>query len=173
MSLPTVLPEHARQLLAQGATLIDVRDPAEHLRERIAGARNVPLAGLTKLDGCPAPIIFHCRAGARTANQAGKLGEAAGCEAYILAGGIEAWKQAGLAVVADRSQPIEINRQVMIAAGSVVLLGMLLGYALAPQFYALAAFIGAGLVFAGLSGWCGLAKLLGLMPWNRSRLGAA
>jgi rhodanese-related sulfurtransferase len=172
MSLPTITPQQAKELIVQGATLIDIRDPDEHARERIAGARNIPLAALAKLEGQPAPIIFHCRAGRRTADNAAKLGEAAGCEAYIVGGGIEAWKQAGLDVVVDRSQPIEINRQVMIAAGSIVLLGMLLGFFVAPQFYALAVFIGAGLVFAGISGWCGLAKLLGLMPWNRRPLGA-
>lgn len=60
----------------------------------------------------------------------------------------------------------------MIAAGSIVLLDVLLGTFIAPQFYALSGLIGAGLVFAGLSGWCGLAKLLGLMPWNQHAAGA-
>jgi rhodanese-related sulfurtransferase len=172
MPLPTIPPEQAKRLAAQGATMIDIRDPSEYARERIAGARNVPLPALTKLEGLSAPIIFHCRAGERTANNAEKLKQAASCEAYIVAGGIEAWKRAGLNVVVDRNQPIDINRQVMIAAGSIVLLAVLLGYFLAPQFYALAGLIGAGLVFAGISGWCGLAKLLGLMPWNRRPLGA-
>jgi rhodanese-related sulfurtransferase len=172
MSLPTIPPDHAKRLVAQGATLIDIRDPSEHAREHIPGARNVPLSALAILEGMPGPILFHCRAGKRTAENAARLKDAAGCDAYIVEGGIEAWKQAGLDVIVDRSQPIEINRQVMIAAGSIVLLGMLLGYFLAPQFYALAALIGAGLVFAGISGWCGLAMLLGLMPWNRRPIGA-
>ena len=172
MTLPTITPEQAKQLIAQGATVIDVRDPNEHVREHIPGARNVPLTALTKLEGLSTPILFHCRAGKRTADNAERLVQAAACEAYIVEGGIEGWKRAGLDVTVDRSQPIEVNRQVMIAAGSIVLLGVLLGYFLAPQFYALAGLIGAGLVFAGISGWCGLAKLLGLMPWNRRPLGA-
>ena len=104
---------------------------------------------------------------------AGKLAGAAGCEAYIVEGGIEAWKKAGLPVARDRSQPIEIQRQVMIAAGSLVLLGVLLGQFVAPAFYAVPAFVGAGLTFAGTTGWCGMAKLLALMPWNRSTATAA
>lgn len=172
MSLPIISPTDAKRLMAQGATLIDIREPDEHARERIQGARNVPLNALTKLNGVAGPIIFHCRAGQRTADNAGRLKDAAACEAYLLAGGIEAWKQAELPVIADKSQPIEINRQVMIAAGSLVLLGVLLGVFVRPEFYALSSIIGAGLIFAGLSGWCGLAKLLQLMPWNQCTLGA-
>ena len=89
------------------------------------------------------------------------------CETYILEGGIDAWKKAGLPVALDRSQPIDIMRQVQIVAGSLVLIGAVLGFFVAPGFYALSAFVGAGLLFAGISGFCGMAKLLGLMPWNR------
>jgi rhodanese-related sulfurtransferase len=172
MSLPTITPSDAKRLIAQGATLIDIREPGEHARERIQDARNVPLNALTKLSGVSGPVIFHCRAGKRTADNAGRLKDAAACEAYLLAGGIDAWKQAGLPVIADKSQPIEINRQVMIAAGSLVLFGVLLGVFVRPEFYALSGLIGAGLIFAGVSGWCGLAKLLQLMPWNQRTLGA-
>lgn len=171
MTLPTITPSDAKRRIAQGATLIDIRDAGEHARERIAEARNIPLSALTGLDGVKVPVIFHCRAGKRTADNAGRLQAASSCEAYILEGGIEAWKQAGLPVITDRSQPIEIGRQVLIAAGSLVLLGVLLGSLVQPQFYALAGLVGAGLVFAGISGWCGLAKLLGLMPWNRRPVG--
>jgi rhodanese-related sulfurtransferase len=178
MSLPAISPSDAERLIAQGATLIDIREPDEHAREHIQGARNVPLQArnvpsqaLGKLGGATDPIIFHCRAGTRTADSAARLKDAAACEAYLLAGGIDAWKQAGLPVIADRSQPIEFNRQVMIAAGSLVLLGALLGSLVHPGFYALSGLIGAGLIFAGLSGWCGLAKLFGVMPWNQRTVG--
>ena len=171
MNLTTISPSDAKRLVAQGAILIDIRDPAEHARERIQGARNVPLHALTNFSSERGPIIFHCRAGKRTADNAGRL-EAAACEAHILEGGIEAWKKAGLPVITDTSEPIEICRQVMIAAGSLVLLGVLLGGLVRPEFYALSGLIGGGLVFAGVSGWCGLAKLLGLMPWNQRRRGA-
>lgn len=168
MRLSTISPVEAKRLIDEGAILVDIRGADEHARERIPNAQNRPLGELTKLNGSAAPIIFHCRTGSRTAANAGKLAAAANCEAYILDGGIEAWKRAGLPVLVDRSQPIEIMRQVQIAAGSLVLLGMLLGYFVHPTFYLISLFIGGGLLFAGLSGWCGMAKLLALMPWNKS-----
>ena len=107
------------------------------------------------------------RSGARTSANAGHLADAAKCEAYILDGGIEAWKRAGLPVQQDNKQPIEIVRQVQIAAGGLVLLGVVLGFWLSPAFFLVSAVMGAGLTLAGATGWCGLAKLLGHMPWNR------
>ncbi|HET7852543.1 MAG TPA: rhodanese family protein [Methyloceanibacter sp.] len=166
MNLSRITPHEAKRLVDDGAVLIDIRAPAEHARERIPGARNVPLGSSARLDG-KAPIVFHCRSGMRTSANAEALAASANCQAYILDGGLDAWKRAGLPVALDRSQPIEIIRQVQIAAGSLVLLGMLLGFLVSPKFYLLSAFVGAGLLFAGLSGWCGMAKLLGLMPWNR------
>ena len=68
----------------------------------------------------------------------------------------------------DTRQPIEIMRQVQITAGGLVFLGVILGVWVAPAFLGLSAFVGAGLMFAGISGWCGMAKLLALMPWNRA-----
>ena len=173
MSLPTISPAEAKRLLDQGAALIDIRGRAEHARERIEGAKNLPIESLTTLEGGNGIAIFHCRSGQRTAMHAAKLTEAASCEAYIVEGGIEAWKKAGLPVARDRSQPIEIQRQVMIAAGSLVLLGVLLGRFVSPELYALPTLVGVGLIFAGITGWCGMAKLLALMPWNRQSAAVA
>jgi rhodanese-related sulfurtransferase len=172
MSLPTISPEDAKRLIDQGATLIDIRGADERAREHIPGSHHGPLAQVTNFAGAGAPIIFHCRSGMRTASNAERLRASAPCEAYMLAGGIEAWKRAGLPIVADKSQPIEINRQVMIVAGSLVITFVLLGAFAAPAFYALAGLIGAGLLFGGVSGWCGMAKLLAIMPWNRNAVGA-
>lgn len=170
--LKTISPESAARLLREGgATLVDVREPDEHARERIPGARNLPLSRLDQvelavLDG--RPVLFHCRSGARTQGSAARLAAKAGlCEAFAVEGGLEAWKRAGLPVAEDRRQPLELMRQVQIAAGSMVLLGVLLGMAVAPAFYLLSGFVGAGLVFAGVTGACGLARVLRLMPWNR------
>lgn len=167
MSLPTISPTEAKRLMDQGARLIDIRGGDEHARERIPGAENHPVEGLSRLEGESGIAIFHCRSGQRTAANAARLAQAANCDAYIVEGGIEGWKKAGLPVVRDRGQPIEMHRQVMIAAGSLVLLGVLLGQFVASGFYLVPAFIGAGLTFAGITGWCGMAKLLALMPWNR------
>jgi rhodanese-related sulfurtransferase len=168
MSLPTISPTEAKRLIDEGAKLIDIRGPDEHARERIPGAANHPIEGLSALHGGSRIAIFHCRSGQRTAANADKLARTAGCDAYMVQGGIEAWKQAGLPVEYDHNRPIEIQRQVMIAAGSLVLLGVLLGQFVATEFNALPAFIGAGLTLAGVTGWCGMAKLLALMPWNRA-----
>lgn len=174
MTLQTITPAHAKRLIDDGALLIDVREADEHARERVPGAQNHPLSRLTAIRADDARIvIFHCRSGARTAAHAGRLAAASDCEAYVLAGGIDEWKKAGLPVTVNRRQPIEIMRQVQIVSGSLVVLGVVLGVWVAPAFLALPAFIGAGLTFAGVSGWCGMAKLLALMPWNRHSLKAA
>ncbi|MCW5685172.1 MAG: rhodanese family protein [Pseudolabrys sp.] len=168
-AMTSISPARARELIRDGAVLIDIRDAAEHAREHIPDATLVPLAGI-KSAGLPQDrvVIFHCRSGARTQANAPTLADAAGaCEAYLLEGGLDAWKKAGLPVTLDRSQPIDIMRQVQIAAGGLVLLGVILGFFVAPGFYVLSGFVGAGLLFAGVSGFCGMARLLALMPWNR------
>jgi rhodanese-related sulfurtransferase len=172
MPLQKISPVEAKKLIAGGAVLIDIRDPDEHARLRIPDARNVPAAKLDRIDDASA-VIYHCRSGGRTDAQADKLAVAADCESYILEGGLEAWRNAGLPLVEDKSQPLEIMRQVQIAAGLIVLLGVVLGFAIHPALFGLAGFVGAGLTFAGVTGWCGMARLLALMPWNRrAALGA-
>lgn len=170
--LQRITPAEATRRLREGAMLIDVREPDEHARERIPGARNLPLSRLeaTELVAKPGQaVVFHCRSGARTQGHAPRLAAKAGLgEACIIEGGPVAWKRAGLPVTEDRRQPFELMRQVQIAAGSLVLLGLLLGALVSPWLYGLSAFVGAGLVFAGVTGTCGLARLLRLMPWNRT-----
>lgn len=170
MSLRTIDAAEAQRLLGEGALLIDVREPDEHARERIERARLVPLSRLPmRLDkGGARQVIFHCRSGSRTAAASAKLADCADGEAYILSGGLNAWKAAGLPVHREPHQPIEIMRQVQIAAGSLVLGGVLLGALVHPAFYALSGAVGAGLAFAGITGTCGMARLLAFAPWNRT-----
>lgn len=161
-------PADARTAIDAGARLIDIRGADEHARKRIPSAVNVPLDQIDDLPQDGRPIVFHCKSGTRTSVNAGRLGTAArGAPAYILDGGIEAWWRAGQPTVEDRSQPLEIMRQVQITAGALVLTGVMLGLFVAPGFFGLSAFVGAGLTFAGVTGWCGMAKLLRVMPWNR------
>jgi rhodanese-related sulfurtransferase len=168
MTLQTIDPASARRLLDEGAILVDIREADEFARERIPDARNRPLSGLSTVPGGDAKaVIFHCRSGNRTQVNAQRLAAATDCRAYILEGGLDAWKKAGLPVAVDARQPLEVMRQVQIAAGSLVLIGVVLGTWVAPGFYGISAFVGAGLVFAGISGWCGMARLLAFMPWNR------
>ncbi|MEH3039103.1 MAG: rhodanese family protein [Sphingomonas paucimobilis] len=168
MTLGLLSPADTRTAIDGGARLIDIRGADEHARERIPGATNVPLDRIGDLPRTGAGVVFHCRSGMRTAANLDRLTAAArGAPAYILEGGIDAWRAAGHPVVADRSQPIEIMRQVQIAAGTLVLVGVLLGQFVAPGFFVLSAFVGAGLVLAGATGWCGMARLLSMLPWNR------
>ncbi|RDI56753.1 rhodanese-like domain-containing protein [Microvirga subterranea] len=176
MSLPVIAPEEAKRLLEQGAVLVDIREPDEHVREKIPGARLMPLSKLDEADLAlhdGTPVIFHCRSGARTKGNAARLaGKASSaCDAYIVEGGLEAWKKAGLPVVADRRQPLELQRQVQIGAGSLALFGTLLGLLLSPLFFIVPGFVGAGLMVAGITGFCGLARVLAKAPWNRAVYG--
>lgn len=173
MSLRTIKPSEARRLLDSGAILIDIREPDEHAREKIPGARHMPLSKLDETDLAVhqgKPVIFHCKSGARTqANAprlAGKFAET--CEAFIVEGGLDAWRKAGLPVVTDRRQPLELQRQVQIGAGSLALVGTLLGLLVSPWFFAVPAFVGAGLMTAGFTGFCGMARILMRAPWNRA-----
>jgi rhodanese-related sulfurtransferase len=168
MTLQQVDPVHARRLLDEGAILVDIREPDEFAREHVPGARNRPLSGLSSVTGGgAAAVIFQCRSGNRTKVNAQRLATATDCQAYILEGGLDAWKKAGLPVAIDARQPLEIMRQVQITAGFLVLLGVVLGTWVAAGFYGISAFVGAGLMFAGISGWCGMARILAAMPWNR------
>ncbi len=168
MTLATVSPQQAKAMQDRGAVICDVRSTEDYAREHIPGSQSTPLTDLTSVPAAGVPIVFHCQAGRRTADNAGRLGAASsGCEAYILSGGINAWKAAGLSVDTDRSQPIDIMRQVQIGAGSVGVVGVLLGYFVAQPWTLIALAMGAGLVFAGITGWCGMAKVLALMPWNK------
>ena len=170
--METITPQAARVLLEQGALLVDIRDADEFARERIPGACRIPvtaLAGAPQLHQADGRVVlFHCRSGMRTAGQAAALASAMpdGCRACIVEGGLDAWKRAGLPVTADAGAPLELMRQVQIAAGSLVLLGSVLAATVTPWFLLLAGFVGSGLLFAGLSGFCGMARLLQRMPWN-------
>lgn len=169
MTLATLTPAEARAAIKKGAMLIDIRGSDEYAREHIPGAVNVPLDRLCDLACDGRPVVFHCKSGMRTAGNAAQLAEATGgAPTYILDGGIDGWRNAGQQTITDRSQPLEIMRQVQITAGALVLIGVVLGLMVTPEFFGLSAFVGAGLMFAGVSGWCGMANLLRIMPWNAS-----
>lgn len=177
MSLPTISPTEARRLISEGATLVDIREADEHAREKIPGAHHLPLSKLDEAELAlheGKPVIFHCRSGARTQGQAPRLAAKAGdaCQAFVLEGGLDAWKRAGLPVATDRRKPLELQRQVQIGAGSFVLLGTLLGLFASPWFFAIPAFAGVGLIVAGVTGFCGMARLLMRAPWNKAAYGA-
>ena len=112
-------------------------------------------------------VVFTCRSGMRTGANCARLAGIVDGEAFVLEGGVDGWAAAGLPVETDEKAPLEIMRQVQIAAGSLLVIGVLLGLVVHPGFLGLAAFVGAGLTFAGATGFCGMARLLALAPWNR------
>jgi rhodanese-related sulfurtransferase len=170
-SLTPIPPIDAQGRLASGrAVLVDIREADEFARAHIAGALSHPLSGweAAHLTIDPdADVIFTCRSGMRTAGACDRLAARVHDDALVLDGGLDGWRRAGLPVVTNAKAPLEIMRQVQIAAGTLILLSALLGTFVAPGWFALSAFVGAGLVFAGVSGFCGMARLLMLAPWNR------
>lgn len=175
-ALTAISPKRAAELAKNGAVFVDIREADEYAREHISGARHMPLSGIA-LRGAATPgevVIFHCRSGMRSQANENRLAAAApSCDAYVMEGGLEAWKRAGFPVATDRKQPIEIMRQVQIAAGSLICAGVALGFGLHPAFFALSGFVGAGLIGAGVTGTCLMAKILAAMPWNRRGRNAA
>ncbi|MBW7904763.1 MAG: rhodanese family protein [Phycisphaerae bacterium] len=167
-----ITPAMLSQWLADGqAVLIDVREDFEHAAEHIRGAQHSPLSKFDpeslRAAHAGRRVVFYCRSGKRAADAARRY-SAAGNPAFCLAGGIEGWKAAGQATLRPAGAPrIDVMRQVQMTAGSLVLLGVVLGVWVWPWFLVLSALVGAGLVFAGASGWCGMAMLLAHMPWNR------
>jgi rhodanese-related sulfurtransferase len=157
-------------LAAGEAALIDVRPPGMHAAERIAGAVSVPDATIDSARlpvGAGQRLVLHCEIGVASGKAAQRLAGAGRGEVYNLEGGISAWKQAGLPVESTRGAPLPVIRQVQIVAGSLVVAGTVLGALVSPWFLLLSGFVGAGLVFAGSTGHCGMAALLLKLPYNR------
>lgn len=168
--MPTLIsPKSLNELMEQGQPVhvLDVRTPAEHAEIHIEGSQLMPLdrldPGSIRGNG---PCVLVCRSGKRAEQACQKL-TTAGCENLaILEGGVLAWEQAGLPVTRGQ-KTLSLERQVRITAGLFVLAGVILGTWLHPALYGLSAFVGAGLTFAGITDWCGMAMLLAKAPWNQ------
>lgn len=172
---PITATDLKRRLDSGDAVLIDIRETDEHAREHILGARLAPVSAIDAHDfdrDHGKVAVFHCKSGMRTQANAARLLARGFRQAYFLDGGIEAWKAAGYGVHTNVKAPLEIMRQVQITAGLLILTGVVLGWFVNPVFYALSAFVGAGLTFAGATGWCGMALMLKAMPWNRASVRA-
>ncbi len=173
-SLPEIAPAELHRRIAAGEPLdlIDVRTPAEFAAHHAASARLVPLdrldPGEFAANRSGRPLYVICQAGTRAKQAVQKLRDAGCAEAVLVTGGTQAWTEAGLPCVTGSRRVISLERQVRIAAGSLVLLGVVLSLLVHPACIGLAAFVGAGLVFAGVTDWCGMGLLLARMPWNQS-----
>jgi rhodanese-related sulfurtransferase len=176
MSVKTIGVAQMRELIDSGnaLTIIDVRTPAEFAGVHAKGARLSPLdtldpSAVAASRPNPAdPLYVICQSGGRSAKACEKLEAAGITPVYSIEGGTSAWDRAGLPVERGDRHVISLERQVRITAGSLVLIGLVLAWAIHPYFLALTAFVGAGLVFAGVTDLCGMAILLHKMPWNRN-----
>ena len=149
---------------------INVCTTPEYDEKHIPGVRSVPLdtleSHLNEFGGKKA-IYIHCRSGNRGKQAIEKL-EKLGVKAELVnvEGGILAWDKLGFTTAAN-SNRMPLMRQVLLAAGSLVTLGVVLAMWVNPLFVFLSLFVGMGLMFAGATGWCGMSYLLAMMPWNK------
>jgi rhodanese-related sulfurtransferase len=153
------------------AQLFDVRSYPEFAGGHLVGARLLPLDQVTQrlaeIDRTR-PVVVVCGTGKRSAQAREALISAGFEQVSDLAGGLAAWEEAGLPMEKSARVPWSLERQVRVVAGSLVLLGVALGFSVHPAFFGLSAFIGGGLVVAGVTDWCGMGLLLARMPWNRA-----
>ena len=173
MTIETIGATEVETERARGALLLDVRSPAEFRGGHVRGVINLPLdlvtvAKVGELRGGDADrrVVLLCAAGKRATVAAERL-YGKGLHLVVVSGGTEACAQAGLPLDKSPGGVISLERQVRIAAGTLVFGGVLLGANVDPAFYGLSAFIGFGLIFAGVTDWCGMGLLIAKAPWNR------
>ncbi|WP_020474288.1 rhodanese-like domain-containing protein [Zavarzinella formosa] len=147
--------------------LIDVRTPVEYRSIHAEGARSIPLDRLDAANVSQSePIYVICHTGGRAAKACEMLKLAGNPNVVNVEGGTKAWEEAGLPVVRGK-KAMSLERQVRIAAGSLVLIGVALGFLVHEYLFGLSGFVGAGLVFAGVTDTCGMGMLFARMPWNQ------
>lgn len=160
-----------KELQEQGnIQLIDVREISEYAGEHIPHAQVLPLSNFQPEQVSLVPskqIVIYCQSGNRSNQVAQRLIKSGFTEFSQLQGGITAWKQSGYATKVNKNAPISIMRQVQIVAGSLVFTGTILGAFVSPLFLILSGFVGAGLVFAGVTNTCAMAMLLAKLPYNK------
>ena len=149
---------------------INVCTPAEYAEKHIDGVRSVPLDEIHEhLNEFAAKkvVYVHCRSGNRSKRAIEKLTElGVKSELVNVDGGLLAWDAAGFSTKAITNR-MPLMRQVMLSAGALVILAHVLASVYNPNFIYLSLFVGIGMAFAGLTGWCGMAFLLAKMPWNK------
>ena len=166
-----------RQESTDKLQIIDLRTHIEVNTERLDGSAHFPVQQLqaAKLKSylkqqnhnSAQPIYLLCASGQRAVQASNQLQGQFESQLVIIDGGLNALKLLGISVTKGNSTVICLERQVRIASGTLVVLGVFSGLLVHPWFYGLAAFVGSGLVFAGVTNSCGMGMLLAKMPWNR------
>lgn len=172
--MKTISPVELQKLLTTQPALpvIDVRTPVEFAEIHVPQARNIPLdelkPGSLQLSK-DQPVYLLCRSGQRATKAAEKIMREGFMQAIVIEGGTLAWIDANLPVTRSAAKVISLERQVRIVVGGLVLIGVLLGWFVHRGFFGLSAFVGAGLIFAGVTDFCGMGLLLAKLPWNKSK----
>ncbi|WP_411826063.1 rhodanese-like domain-containing protein [Luteolibacter sp. AS25] len=169
----SIQPQAANELVSKGESiLLDVRTDVEFAEQHVPGALHIQLdrldSGCGKLDR-DAHFSLLCLGGKRAERAAGILAEKGFNKLSVVEGGITSWKSSGLPVNQTERKVLPLMRQVQLVVGVLSLIGSLAAIFINPLFAVLPAFLGAGLTFAGSTGWCGLAVLLSKAPWNRCK----
>jgi rhodanese-related sulfurtransferase len=174
--MKTITPVELQKILVAlpSSPVIDVRTPVEFAEVHVPQARSVPLDELKP--GALAlpkdqPVYLLCRSGQRATKAAEKFAREGFLQPIVIEGGTLAWIEANLPVTRSTVKVISLERQVRIAAGAIVLAGVLLARLENPLFIWLSGFVGAGLVFAGITDFCGMGLLLAKLPWNKHKSG--
>jgi rhodanese-related sulfurtransferase len=173
MPIKTIDANTLKEWMGKGeAIVVDVREPAEHASSKIAGAKSIPLGNIAK-SNLPevhgsSKLVLHCQAGKRSKAACDKLmAEDPNIEIYDLEGGISAWANAGLSTLSSGRFFLPLDRQVQFAIGFMLVTASILGSVYSPSWFLLTGVIGLGLTIAGMTGFCGLARIIAIMPWNQ------
>lgn len=161
--------------IPQGAMVVDVREYVEFALGHIEGARLAPLGEVAQMAEAwsrEQAMVLVCKAGGRAEQARQRLAVKGFGELTVLEGGMDRWQAEGRPVVTEKRQPWSMERQVRIVAGSLVLVTLMLALTLSKLWLIGTGFVGAGLVFAGVSNICMMASLLGKLPWNRASYGS-
>jgi len=176
--MKTISPPALQELLGRQPSppVLDVRTPVEYAGAHVKEAINIPLDRLNLMElyeqgllNRDKPVYLLCQSGGRAAKAAEKFAKEGFDQGVVVEGGTVAWIEAGLPVERGKVTVISLERQVRIAAGSLVLAGLLLSWFVNYAFIGLTAFVGAGLVFAGITDFCGMGLLLAKLPWNNRK----
>ena len=173
----SIAPHELHRVLAGGgpAQLLDVRTPAEFAGAHVPGAKLIPLddldpASFARQRGAEKiPVYVLCQSGGRARKAIERLERAGVRNCVLVEGGTQGWIDAGLPVNRGQSHVLPLMRQVQITVGFLSASGAVLALAVSPFFAIVPLVMGCGLLFAGISGTCGLALLLAKMPWNRAQ----
>lgn len=152
--------------------LVDVREPAEHRAEKIKSAHNLPLSKIKAehildLKSGSQNIMFHCKSGKRSQDACKKIADDLPFDIYCIKDGFENLVNEGFDSIVSDSSLLLLDRQVQLVVSLMILSGLILYYFASPIGLLLPLMAGLGLMNAALTGWCGMAKLLAIMPWNQ------